>query len=150
MSDRIENETDKGYDFKLKSPIEYALEGDPVTATFVHFKAPTADDMAQVAPLNQAFYRAVPKPKAGERKSDDAGDAGDLTAGDVMKVLAMSADVELADVFTVSRKLFMKVATLEGDKPLTPVHFGKFTAEDFYNMVGEYMVFFVLASSLKD
>ena len=148
-SEHISNANETSYDFNLSRPIEHSVDGESVEATFVHFVAPTSRDMGEVAPLNQAFFRAVPEPKEGAKKVPKE-ERDDLMGSDVLSVLARSKDVELADVYIVARKLFMKVATLEGDKKLTAPIFDKFSAEDFANMVGEYLIFFVLASSLKD
>lgn len=136
------------FDFPLTSPFEYAHKGSQQEAAFIRLTAPTSRNSRECAALKQAFWRSADRPEGGK---DDGKDVEiDIKGPDVIVMLAMSRDVELADVLDVARHLFTKgkVAVVDGETPLTKPLIDDMSQEDVEAMLGEYLVNFTLASSL--
>lgn len=135
--------------FDLKrSVLTYAAGGEEATASFVMLSAPTSRHSKECAFLKQAFFRALPK---SDGQDEPEGTQEKPNGTQIMTIIAMSMDVDLAQVFDVAGRLFTQggVAQVDGDHKLTKHLLEKLHQDDFEAMVGEYMANFTLASALE-
>lgn len=134
--------------YELEQPIEYAKGGDLEEAKFITLSAPTSRNMAELAFLKQAFFRALPKDGAVEAEQEGDGEAK-LTGDAVMTLITMS-DVDLSSVLATGRELLTSgVALVGGEQKLTKPLADNLSMDDLGNMIGEYMANFILASALR-
>lgn len=140
---------DNGFlNFPLSKPFDYSKGGEQPNAQFIQCTAPTSRDMQYCAALKQAFFRALP---TGEDTSEDTdADNLDIDGSDVMMMIAQSPIVELPAVLEVAAKLLTNgVAKVDGEVKLSDGLLKKMDLDDFEQLVGDYLVGFVLASSLS-
>lgn len=134
------------FHFDLKrSNITYAHAGDQPSASFILLTAPTSRHSRECAFLKQAFFRAVPR----DQEPDPDAKFESPSGADMITILAMSRDVDLADVIDVGKKLLVQgVAMVDGSEKLNQTILDRMHQEDVEEMIGEYMVNFTLASTL--
>ncbi len=133
------------FQFNVVTPFTYASKGENVDATFITLSAPTSKHSRECSALKQAFFRALPR----EEKKVDAPEKFEVSGTEVMTLIAMSKDVDLADVMDVGKKLLTNnLAMVEGEVKLTMNLIERMSQDDVESMIGEYMVNFTLASSL--
>lgn len=133
------------FDYELDHPFQYSHKGDQSEASFVRLVAPTSKHSKECAVLKQAFFVAIPK----DAKGDDQKDVK-VTGEDVLSMIAASKDVDLGEVYAVARKLFTTgVAFVDGEEKLTTHLVDRMDQSDFECMLGEYLVNFTLASTLR-
>lgn len=139
------------FNFELEVPIKYAYEGEMVDGTFITLKAPSSKNMLECSVLKQAFFRALPTDTdSTQNSSDDDGEKADLTGDAIMTLIMMSQNVELATIIATARDLFSSgVALLEGETKVTKPILDDIDPDDLERMIGDYLVNFILASSLK-
>lgn len=150
MSDDEEQKSE--FQFPVTSPFQIAAKGNVEDATFITFHAPTAKVIGECSSLKQAFFRAFTE--SGERNTSSETQADpdvEIFGHDVIDLLASSSNVDMPDVMDIAKKLFMApgIALVNGEIKFGTAVVDRMSAEDFQNAVGEYLVFFVLASSLK-
>lgn len=139
-------------DYPLTKPFTYATKsGDTAEAAFIRLQEPTSRNSDECAALKQAFFRAqhaLQDPNA----EDDAGEAAkpeDVKGADVLVMLAMAPTVDFPEVLRVGKKLFSSgVAQIDGETKLTIGLMDRMSQEDVETMLGDYLVGFILASSL--
>lgn len=138
------------FKFILTRPFSYAFKGEQATAEFITLTAPTSKTIRECSALKQAFFRAM-----GDREGKDSGgaDTEDVTieGQDILSLLAMSKSVDLPEIMDVAKKLFQLpgIALVDGETKFGQQIMDRMNIDDFENMLGEYMVNFTLASSLK-
>ncbi len=135
--------------FELTEPFEYASGGDMVSANFIELTPPTSRNMTECSALKQAFYRAIPEGGRDDDDKPEKEDTDDITGSEVISMILRSKDVDLITVLLHAKELFKSVGLVDGE-----VKFGKplidlMDPDDFENMVGEYLVNFILASTLR-
>lgn len=135
--------------FMLTTPFDYSKGGEQLTAEFIVCTAPSSNQMKECAFLKQAFFRALPdgdSEASGEADPDDL----DMSGSDVMMMIAQSDGVKLSDVLEVGWKLIGSgVALVDGEQKLTEPLIKKMSLDDLESLIGDYIVNFVIASSLK-
>jgi len=136
--------------FELTEKFEYASKGDMVQASFIELAPPTSKNMTECAALKQAFYRALPE---GDDDNSNENPGADekiaITGSEVIALILRSKDVELITVLLHAHELFKSVGLVEGEEKLTKPLIDKISPDDFENMVGEYLINFILASTLQ-
>ena len=145
-----EEELKTTVDFELSERLLYSNKtGEQAEGTFVRLTAPTSKHFRECAMLKQAFFRSIPQDQEHEAKVEKE-ETPSMSAQDVIVILSMSKGAELADVYEVAKRLLTNgVAQIDGVVKLKPLHVEKMSHEDFEGMVGEYLVNFTLASSLR-
>jgi hypothetical protein len=134
--------------FVLRVPFDYALRGQNAQAQFITLRPPTSRNYRECAALKQAFFRSVPKDVEASA-SGASGATPEVSAKDVVDVIAASKDVAFDDVLDVARRLFTSgVAQVDGETKLTGTLLDVMDQEDFELMLGTYLVHFTLASTL--
>ena len=140
-------------DFQLEdSDVTYSTGGDFHTATYIALIAPSSKNRRECAYLRQAFMQALPKRAPGEAPptGDTVTDPADITGEDVISMLAMSS-VDLAEVLEVGRRLLCSgVALLDGSAELKPATHDQLSMDDAANLLGAYLVGFILRSTLRN
>jgi hypothetical protein len=133
--------------YVLTTPVTYAHKGNQEQATFVELTAPAARNSKECAALKQAFWKSIDTDAEGSSEAEPTN----VTPEDVVTMIAMSRDSDLADALEVAKRLFTKgkVANLDGEAPLTSPVIENMAMEDLEGMFGTYMVNFILASSLR-
>lgn len=145
-----EEELKTEVNFQLSEPLLYGNKnGEQSEGTFIHLTAPTSKHYRECATLKQAFFRSIPQDQTQEEKTEEE-EPTPMTAQDVIVILSMSKGAELADVYEVAKRLLTNgVAQIDGQVKLKSLHVEKMSQDDFEKMVGEYLVNFTLASSLR-
>ncbi len=134
------------FDYVLKTPFPYALKGAQEEASFIRLSAPTSRHSQECMKLKQAFFRSLPKNSGSD---DDPGDSEMPSGEDVMIMIAMSNDVDLAETLDVGIRLFTSgIALVDGEMKLTKHLIESMSQGDVERMLGDYLVTFTLASSL--
>jgi len=139
----------------LEVPFEYSLRGQMASAEFITLKPPTAKNRNECAKLEQAFMRALPDPTAmTDDQRESAWEAAaevseDPTASEALATIAMSPSSDLSEVMEVSRKLFLAdVALIDGENKLNSNALDRMDLDDFKELVGKYLVGFILRFAL--
>jgi len=138
----------------LEVPFEYALSGQPAQATFISLSPPTTKNRIECGMLEQAFMRSLPDASGVTEEQREAAkenaDDKDPTGAEALALIAMSKDTELSEVMEVARKLFLSgVATIEGETKVVSLHLDRMDLDDFKELVGKYLVGFILRSALE-
>ena len=135
--------------YELKHPFEYANKGEQVEAQFIELSPPSFKHLQHHLPIKQAFTRAaLAAAENGEEVEQQSNnETGGLKSGEALLLLTMS-DEPLNDVFDNAVKLFKTLARVDGVELLTDGMLQKMSADDFENLVGEYIANFI-APSLK-
>jgi len=138
------------FQYVLKTPFSYAHKGETINAKFVVLKAPTSRTTDECAALKQAFFRAMSDTE-GSGGSGEADPDMKIEGSDVMAMLAMAKNVDLPEVMNVAKKLFQQsgIALIDGETKFGNELMNRMSVDDLEDMIGDYMVNFILASSLK-
>lgn len=138
------------FDYNLKMGFEYHHKGQLTTAKFITLRAPTSRNSDECGALKQAFYRSVPKDVDPDDKAKAKAEDRVIEGSDIVMALAASSEVEFSDVLRTAKKLFTSgVAMVEGETKMTMPMLDEMSQDDLEGMLGEYLVNFTLASSLK-
>ena len=137
------------FDYPLRSPFTYPHQGNQVEASFIRLTAPTSRNSRECATLKQAFWRSADRDTSSNAETQNEAEV-DIKGQDVIVMLSMSRDVDLADVMDVARHLFTKgkVAKVDGEMSLTIPLIDEMSQDDVEAMLGDYLVNITLASSL--
>lgn len=149
MSDEVE-ELKTEHQFTLTRELKYSSHGDQVNASFIMLKAPSSRNKRECAFLKQAFLRA--SHSLADDSKEKPEKAPKLTGNDVVTMLGMSKEVDLGEVYVVAQKLFTDggVALIDGEAKFTKHVADSMDQDEFERMVGEYLVNFTLASTLRE
>ncbi len=143
MKDKITYELKAGFTYGDK-------DGNQQTASFIELAAPTSRNMTECAELKQSFYRALPDDKDATDEDREGKEIGDIKGADVIGLILRSKDVKLITVLLHAKALFTSgIAKVDGETKMTKPLCDKMNNEDFEDMVGEYLVNFILASMLQ-
>lgn len=141
---------------ELESPITYqdTQKGD-CEATFISMKAPSVSHLAYIAPIRQAFSTALvhvqqQNLKVDENEKDDEDEDQEMSPASVMMMIE-SSPVKMEKVIDDFKKLILKTKLfqLDGEQKFTEGLLEKLSVDDFYNLMGTYLVNFIIASLLK-
>lgn len=142
MSDELKSEAQ----FVLTTKTSYSNKGEQVNAEFIELTAPTSKHSKECAALKQSFFRALPQNE--EAKDPEAKDV-EITGDEVMVLISMSQVVDLGEVINVGKRLLAGgVAMIDGEVKLTNNVIDNMSQDDVEQMIGFYMINFILASSL--
>jgi len=132
--------------YTLIEPLPYAHKGDEVEGSFITLLPPTSRNMKECAFLKQAFFRAIPR----DVEPDEAETDDPVTGEQIMMLILMSQEVDLAPVLAHGRELLTSGrALVDGEAKLTKPLMDKISQADLEGMVGDYMANFILASELR-
>lgn len=158
------------YQFQLTKPIKYHAKGDEVEGTFITLAPPSYKQMDKCVPIKQAFYRAAfsiddgsgkVKEKANTTFDDKTNTSPDdetntskndedMTPEGLVALLYQS-DEDMVKILLYGVELFKSpgIAMLEGSVQVNQLIIQKMSQDDLENMLGRYMVNFILASALS-
>ncbi len=151
-NDEVEvDEIKTEFRYVLASTFQYSKEGEQTNAKFIALTAPTSKCMRECAALKQAFFRAIDDQKDAKAARGDVDTDLEITGEDILSMLSMSKTVDLPDLLDTAKQLFLMpgIALIDGEHKLKTTLIERMHIDDFQNMFGEYMVNFILASSLK-
>lgn len=141
--------------YQLKTPLNYHSRGEEVEASFITLFAPSYKHMDKTVPLKQAFYRAAAAIEGGtvEQESTDT-DTPDNDAGltpDMAVAMLYQSNEDMVKIFLYAAELFKApgIAKIEGSEKMTGAIIEKLSQDDLENMLGTYLVNFILASVLN-
>ena len=139
------------FKYVLKTPFDYTFKGDTAKAEFITLSAPTSKTTQECSALKQAFFRAMGEREGKGGKADVDAEVDDIEGSDVLILIAMSNNVDLSDVMDNAKKLFQQpnIAMIDGETKMKTELIGRMSVDDLEDMLGEYMVNFTLASSMK-
>ncbi len=140
--------------FELSRPLKYHSGGEEVEGTFITLAPPTYKQMDKCVPLKQAFYRAA------SSITDDAVEAGTETnkssddtqlTPDGLISLFYQSDEDMVKIVLYGVELFKSpgIAMVDGAANITQLLIEQMSQDDLENMLGRYMVNFILASALN-
>lgn len=134
--------------YEPRTKFKYDYKGDIVECQTITLLAPSAKHINETAYLKQSFFRAIPKDQSADT-SAVSNDKMDFTGEDIMGIISMSHDVDLAKVLLTAKELFSKgVALMDGETKMTKVTLDKMPMDELEEMLGDYLVNFILASAL--
>lgn len=140
--------------YKLEDPFPYAFEGDMREAEFIELSAPTSKNRDECAAMKESFFVALPEPSpemiAAAAANDKNSSDSEMTGEEILAMLSMSPDVELAEVLRLGTRLLIKgkKAKVDGEELLTNTLLELMSYDDLEAMIGEYLVGFILRSAL--
>lgn len=141
--------------YQLKTPLNYHSRGEEVEASFITLFAPSYKHMDKTVPLKQAFYRAAAaiEGETVEQESTDT-DTPDNDAGltpDIAVAMLYQSNEDMVKIFLYAAELFKApgIAKVEGSEKMTGAIIEKLSQDDLENMLGTYLVNFILASVLN-
>ena len=145
----------KEFNFKLGADFSYGTtDGNESETSFITFTAPTSKNRKECMFLKQSFFRALNSIPSSNKSAGDAVEANkEFDGSDIITLFAMSS-ADLHEVCEVARKIFISgVGKMGGDGKLTGNLLDniedKLSTEVIQEMVGEYLVNFILRSSLN-
>ena len=143
------------FQFELTQPIKYHANGDDVEATFVTLAAPSYKQMDKCVPLKQAFYRAAASmgddsEDAVTTEVDVSPDKPSITPEELISLFYQS-DEDMVKIVLYGVELFKvpSIAQVDGSVNMTQPLIEKLSQDDIENMLGQYMINFILASALS-
>ncbi len=140
--------------FELSKPIKYHAGGEDVEGSFITLVAPSYKQMDKCIPLKQAFYRAAVSVSddSGEVVTETGASSDDpsMTPDGLISLFYQSSE-DMVKIILYGVELFKSngIAQLEGSVNLTQPLIEKMSQDDLENMLGFYMVNFILASALS-
>lgn len=156
----MENE----FQFELKKPVKYDVSGEVVEGTFITLFAPSYKQMDKCVPLKQAFFRVAASIQDNSEEEEmvkfSSGDAtkkneqdskeDELTPEALISMLYQSEE-DMIKILLYGIQLFKApgIALIDGSVGMTQPLIEKMQQEDLENMLGAYMVNFILASALS-
>lgn len=137
------------FEYELTTQFDVMIDGQLEPAISITLKAPSSKNLTECSILKQSFFRSLPESDDVEVSADNKIE--DMDGIDIMILLSMSTKVELGDVLTTAKKLFSSagVGTVNENTKLTHDILSKVSIDDLEAMVGQYLVNFILASSLN-
>lgn len=135
------------FQYTLAESFEYAHAGNPEEAQFITMRAPSAKNVAQVAPIKQAFTRAVQD--AQQRYAgQETGDEDSELDGQSIMAMIEGAGEDMAVVTAHFQQLFVKsgLFLVDGEEKLTVPLVDSMGIHDFYGLAGDFLKNFIVAS----
>jgi len=137
------------FKYVLKTQFSYSKEGQVLEAQFIALTAPTSRTTNECAALKQAFFRAMGEQEGGD--ADKVDPDFNIQGSDVMTLIAMAKDVNLPEVLNIGKKLFQQpgIALIDGETKFGNELMNRMSVDDLEDMLGDYLVNFILAASLQ-
>jgi hypothetical protein len=140
------------FTFDITTKFKFANGSAQDDAKYIELHAPTSRHARECCELKQAFFRSMQEQQdSSETKLNvQDKDPTDIKGPDVMQLIAISRNVNLADTLDIARLLFAGtgIAMINGEIKLNKETINRMSVDDFENMLGEYLVNFTLAFSL--
>lgn len=139
---------------ELEHSFEYALKGQTATASGIKLLAPTNKQMKFTAPLKQHFLRAarsiqMEQSDQGKEEELPESSSDELEVDDVLSILFLS-DEDIMKPLLIAKELFKSgMALIDGEVKLTDPLIDLIDPDEFQELVAEYIINFILASSLE-
>lgn len=149
--ERDDAQDERNVEHTLLHPFKYDHGGQAaLTAVNIQMRPPTGRNSEDCAALKQAFWRATDRDDEDSGESDGSKEF-DPTHQDVMIILSMSGKVDMPEVTSTAKRLFIKGKTLyvNGEEKMTGPLWDEMSVEDVDTIVGKYILLFVIASSLR-
>ena len=130
---------------ELTTPFEYHGNGENKTASVIILSAPSNKQRKHAAKLKQYFFQAI-NSLQGADKAEAEENAKDPKGSDIVALLMMS-DVDANDIHEAFKGIITGgCAMVEGATSLTDSLYEKLSFEDTEEMLGDYLVNFLIPS----
>lgn len=153
MSEETVEVEENEFKFFPASSFHYDHKGERVDAQYVLCTAPTSKHRKECAFLKQAFWRSLKDAPEGDEDSKTGAATpkkDKIEPEDVLILLAMSGNVDFGEALEVARRLLTGgVALVDGEEKLNGPLIDRLSNDDFERLIGEYLAFFPLRSSLR-
>ncbi|MEE9222966.1 MAG: hypothetical protein V3V40_05875 [Nitrosomonadaceae bacterium] len=152
------------FQFELTKPIKYDAGGEKVEGAFITLAHPSYKQMDKCVPLKQAFYRAaadidadteavaaaVATAAAAAAATGATPEDTDITPEGLISLFYQS-DEDMVKIILYGVELFKSpgIALIDGSTSMTHPMIEQLSQDDLENMLGQYMVNFILASALS-
>lgn len=145
----MENENE--FIYELKTKFEYSFKGEMREASFISLRAPTMKEHNLASKLKQSIYNLIKnetqendtQEKKTEKSTDDDAE---ITAELILMMMFASNNIDINVVFEQAKELFGSgLALIDGEQKLNNPLVQKMSIDDFQNLIGEYIVNFILA-----
>lgn len=138
--------------FTLTTPVKFSFEGEDTDGTFITLTEPSIKQLKYVAAFKKAFFQCAERASSNvdANQIKDDSDKEKIT-GDVIMTLLYSHYPDMEQLFGIAKKLFMSIgiAQVEGITDFNQSIYDTMTIVDFENMLGTYLVNFILQSALN-
>lgn len=140
--------------FTLTTPVKFSFEGEDTDGTFITLTEPSIKQLKYVAAFKKAFFQCAEKASSGvDTDSDQVKDTGDKekVTSEIIMALLYAHYPDMEQLFNIARKLFMSIgiAKVEGLSDFNQSVYDTMSIDDFENMIGTYLVNFILRSALN-
>lgn len=143
--------SEKEIKIELKTNLPYAYKGEKLEGTFITLIAPAYKQFEYCVPLKQMVFRVMAK--MADSSDGDTNDETDsesaLKGRDLISMMYQSDEDMIKFLLYGERLLLSGIAQVEGCEKLTTPLRKSMDSEDFENVLGEYIVNFILASVLS-
>ncbi len=142
------------FQFELTTPVKYHSSGEEVEGTFITLCVPSYKQMDKCVPLKQAFYRVAASVQDDESDttnvSEASSDGSELTP-DTLLAMFYQSDEDMVKIILHGVELFKSpgIASIDGTVNMNHELMTKMSQDDLENMLGAYMINFILASALN-
>ena len=137
----------KTFEYTLSDPVKFHRQGQTEESTLLVFQAPSAKNRKKVAKLKQGMMRAIDGIQ-GESVQNVDGKPEDINPREVLALLQMSSVIEYDEYLETFVGLMTSgVCRVDGSEiMLNEKMLEDVTCEDLDNILGEYLVNFILGS----
>ena len=138
------------FEYKLSSPVKVAKAGQEELCFILTLRAPTAKHRSHLIRIKQGLLKAIVclQKNADPNRPEHPDDNKIPSGADLIAILYIS-DVDLAGLEDEFRALMLAGITSLGDGiALNVHHMDQMSLEDFEGVFGEYLVNFIMSSSM--
>ena len=142
-------------DYELKVSFKYAHPDGESDANLIRMYPPKLKNIKHIAPLKQAFMQAVVEVSRQSNSTSDSSsvdsDKEDTRTGSDVIAAIEASNVDMGKMLEQFQTLILRsdLFKIDGEVKITDVLLSRISIEDFYEMLGEYMINFIVASLIK-
>ena len=135
--------------YNLSEKIEYSKAGQFLETASIELIGPNMSVFDLTVELSQLVMRAtLDAQDLAERFGDDNRDRSnqDVDSNAIRMILLSSKSVKFSEIADVTKKLFLKVGTFDGEVKLKEAILNRLKIQDYTNMVCGYIANFIFPS----
>lgn len=135
--------------YDLSEKIEYSKDGQFKTTAIIELAGPNMSVFDLATELSQLVMRAtLDAQDLSERFKNEASSSSskDVDANAIKMILMSSKSVKFSEIANVSKKLFLKIGTFDGETTLKEAVLNRINIEDYTNLICGYIANFIFPS----
>lgn len=137
------------HDVELSQPLEYSSKGQAMEAKSITLYAPTRKAFKHNAKLKQLTMQAMASMAESRTASTADSSENELRGKDLMTMLYAS-DIDIDELSNTFQTIVTNSSAAKiGDETITEHLLDKLSMDDYDNLMGEYIVTFLLGDMLN-